>query len=61
MLLHLKTKGIKSEYIDVTKDEAAMKWITDMGYQGVPVTRIGFHHFQGFDPDQVERSLAAIE
>lgn len=60
MLRHLTNKGIKAEYRDVTEDEAALKWVNDMGYQSVPVTRIGFRHFQGFDPDEVERSLAAL-
>lgn len=57
MKLHLKTKNIPFEYVDVTEDEKGLKWIQDMGYQGVPVTRIGFRHFQGFDPDQVKEAL----
>ena len=60
MLKHLEKIGVKAQYRDVTEDEAALKWVQDMGYQGVPVTRVGFRHFQGFDPDELERSLAVL-
>ena len=57
MALHLQTKGVPFEKIDVTQNEAAYNWVTEMGYQGVPVTVIGFEHFHGFDPDQANRAI----
>lgn len=60
MKRHLDTKQVEYQYIDVTEDEKAMKWLDDMGYQSVPVTRIGFTHFAGFDPDQANRALATL-
>lgn len=59
--LHFDTKKIPSEYIDVTKDDKAMKWVTDMGYSGVPVIRIGFEHFYGFDMDKINASLDKLQ
>ncbi len=56
---HLKTKGVPYRKIDITEDEAAYKWVQDMGYQGVPVTVIGFRHAQGFDPDWANAAIAA--
>lgn len=61
MKKHLETKNIPFEYKDVTKDELAFKWVDEMGYQAVPVTRIGFKHFYGFDPDAVADALDNLE
>lgn len=58
--LHFQTKGISHEYLDVSKDEGALKWVTDMGYTGVPVIRIGFRHFHGFDLDQIDEALEQL-
>lgn len=56
---HLDTKNIPYVYEDVTENEAALKWVQDMGYQGVPVIAIGFEHTQGFNPDWINQKYAA--
>ena len=60
MKRYFDEKQVKYEYIDVTQSESAYNWVTEMGYQQVPVTVIGFDHFGGFDPDRAKAALEKV-
>lgn len=49
----LDRKGIPYNVIDLTEDEAAYKWVKDMGYMQAPVVVAGEDHWGGFRPDKI--------
>ena len=49
----LDRKGIPYEYVDLTKDVAAMATVADLGYRQAPVVVSGDDHWAGFRPDKI--------
>lgn len=50
---------ITAEFIDVTKDENALSYIKDLGYNAMPVVYVDEDtHWFGFRPDELEKLVA---
>ena len=49
----LDKKGIRYEYVDLTKDAGAMTKIRDLGYMQAPVVMTEDDHWAGFRPDKI--------
>ena len=51
--------GIEAEFIDVTKDEEALTYVKDLGYNAMPVVYVDEQtHWFGFRPDELEKLVA---
>lgn len=47
---------IETEFIDVTKDEEALTYVKDLGYNAMPVVYVDENtHWFGFRPDELEK------
>ena len=52
----INDNGIEAEFIDVTKDEQALSYIKDLGYNAMPVVYADEQtHWFGFRPDELEK------
>ena len=52
----INDNGIEAEFIDVTKDEQALSYIKDLGYNAMPVVYVDERtHWFGFRPDELEK------
>ena len=50
--------GIEAEFIDVTKDEEALAYVKDLGYNAMPVVYVDDStHWFGFRPDELEKLI----
>lgn len=57
---YLTDKGIEYEDIDVSADqEAARQMVEKSGQMGVPQTEVNGKFIVGFDPEAIEKELAA--
>lgn len=54
----LSKKGVEFDTVDVSKDQDALKLVTEMGYRQAPVVIAGERHWAGFRPDMIS-ALAA--
>ena len=55
----INDNGIEAEFIDVTKDENALSYIKNLGYNTMPVVYVDEQtHWFGFRPDELERLVA---
>lgn len=53
----LAQKGINFESIDVTQDQASLDKVKNLGYSQLPVVVSGTHHWSGFRPDLINKTL----
>ena len=52
----IQNNEITAEFIDVTKDENALSYIKDLGYNAMPVVYVDEQtHWFGFRPDELEK------
>ena len=52
----INDNGIEAEFIDVTKDEEALAYVKDLGYNTMPVVYVDEQtHWFGFRPDELEK------
>ena len=50
---------IEAEFIDVTKDEEALSYVKNLGYNAMPVVYVDENtHWFGFRPDELEKLVA---
>ena len=55
----INDNGIEAEFIDVTKDEQALSYIKNLGYNAMPVVYVDEQtHWFGFRPDELEKLVA---
>lgn len=55
----IQDNGIEAEFIDVMKDENALSYIKDLGYNAMPVVYVDeTTHWFGFRPDELEKLVA---
>ena len=55
----LKTNGIEYTRYDVENDEAGSQLFSELGGEGVPVTRVGHRVIHGYDPESIVAALQA--
>ena len=53
--LALKRKNLSYDVVDLTQDHEALRFITKLGYQQVPVVIAGEQHWSGFCPDMINQ------
>ena len=58
---YLKKKGVEFEEIDVTKKPEGLTHIKSLGYSGLPVVEFKDIHFNGFNPQELDKIVSAIE
>ena len=52
----INDNGIEAEFIDVTKDEQALSYVKELGYNAMPVVYVDeTTHWFGFRPDELEK------
>ncbi|RWR30576.1 NrdH-redoxin [Sinirhodobacter populi] len=49
----LQSRGIPHRVVDLTKDQAAMTLVQELGYRQAPVVTHGSAHWAGFRPDKI--------
>jgi glutaredoxin-like protein NrdH len=49
----LTRNGIKFEIIDLSRDEAAMALVKELGYTAAPIVVAGDDHWSGFRMDKI--------
>ena len=55
----INDNGIEAEFIDVTKDEEALSYVKDLGYNSMPVVYVDEQtHWFGFRPDELKKLVA---
>lgn len=57
----LSQRGIKFDYVDISKDADAAARVQSLGYRQLPVVEVGDEHWSGFRPDRVNAVAAAVE
>lgn len=58
---HLAKRSVAFADIDVENSELGMTWLGQLGSQGVPVLLIGDRQLRGFNPDNIDQAVAALE
>jgi glutaredoxin-like YruB-family protein len=56
---YLKTHNIAFEYKDVTEDPQALRELMDLNSRSTPTLLVGEAVMIGFDPEELDRLLAA--
>lgn len=51
----LEARGLSYELIDLTRNEAALERVQELGYRQAPVVIAGDDHWAGFRPDMIGR------
>lgn len=52
---YLESNNIPYQEFNVEEDPQALNWVTEMGYQQVPVVVSGFDHWSGLRPDLLDK------